>query len=178
MKQLCIVLTMLTTAAFAQQPAPQAAAPGAPPPGMKPMPQPARGPAYDLALEAATTAFNLCRTQGHEITVVVADSAGGIKVALVPDSKPAMLVEFAQRKNATALEFKKNSGEVQALAKTDKSVADKIAAAGDKYFPVPGAILMKAGNEIIGVIAGSGASSDDDAACAQAGLDKVQARLR
>jgi uncharacterized protein GlcG (DUF336 family) len=145
---------------------------------MKPMPQPARGPSYDLALEAAQTAFNLCKSQGHEVAVVVADSQGGIKVALVPDSKPAMLVEFAQRKNATALEFKKNSADVQALAKSDKAVADKIAAANDKYFPVAGSILMMAGNDIIGAIAGSGASSPEDAACAQAGLDKVKARLK
>lgn len=174
-----LILSLGIGAALAQQP--PAPANGPAPVGTRPagggMPAPARGPSLELALEAAQTAVALCHAQNHDAAVVVADSAGGIKVALVPDGKPTTLTTFAQRKIATVLEFKQNSADVQALAKTDKTVADKIAA-NSNLFAVPGAVLLKVGDEIVGVIAGSGAKSEEDAACAQAGADKIKTRLK
>ena len=162
------LLALSSATALAQMP---------PAAGARPPATPARGPSMELALEAAQTAVNLCHSQGHDVSIVVADSAGGIKVALVPDSKVSATATRALSKIALALEFKQNSADVVALAKTDKAVADKIAA-NSSFFASPGAVLIKVGDEIIGAIAGSGGKPDEDAACAQAGLDKVQARVK
>jgi len=137
---------------------------------------PARGPSLQLALEAAQAALTLCHAQGHDIGVVVADSAGGPKVALFADTRSTQLFSFAMRKIATALEFKLSSADVQALAATDKAVADRLAA-NSNLMAVPGGVLLKSGDEIVGAIGGTGARSVEDAVCAQAGADKIRARL-
>ena len=41
---------------------------------------------------------------------------------------------------------------------------------GGKVVPVPGGVLIMNGNEIIGAVGASGASADEDEACAVAGI--------
>jgi len=158
-----------------------AGAPVAPPAlgGLRPggpIPPPARGPSLELALEAAQAALALCHAQGHDIGVVVADSAGATRVALFADTKNPQLIVFANGKIAAALAFKMNSADIRERAKTDKAVAERLAA-NSGTMAVPGAVLLKSGGEIVGAIGGTGATSEEDAACAQAGADRISARL-
>jgi len=161
----------VTYGAHAQAPAASAPPRPAPPP-------PARGPSLDLALEAAQTALSTCKANGYNVTVLVVDSAGVPKAELVGDGAFGMTPAIALRKAVTATTFKERSGAVGERAKTDKALADRIAA-DPTLITWAGALPLKVGDEVIGAIAVSGApGGDKDEACATAGIAKIQDRLR
>jgi len=168
------VATLLSGAAFAQS------APAVNPPvtiaARVPVPA-ARGPALALALEAASIAIQTCATKDQKIGVAVLDSAGVVKVLLASDGASPRGVSSGNAKALTALQFKAPTSVLQEQVKTDKTLADKVAADA-KFNARAGAVLIKIGNEIIGAIGVGGArGSDVDEACAVAGLQVVQSRL-
>ncbi len=173
-----LLATLLCSASYAQTtpvattPATAASAARTPPP------PPARGPELALALEAATTAIKTCTERQQKIGVAVLDSAGVVKVLLSSDGASARGTLSGNAKALTALEFKTASSVLQEQVKSDKELADKIAA-DSKFNARAGAVLIKVGDETIGAIGVGGArGSDVDEACAVAGLQVVQARLK
>ncbi len=155
--------------ATAPAPAASARAPAAPP---------ARGPELVLALEAASTAIKSCTEKTQKIGVSVLDSAGVVKVQLSADGASARGSTSGNAKALTALEFKVPTSTLQEQVKTDKALADRIAA-DTKFNARAGAVLIKVGDEVIGAIGVGGArGSDVDEACALAGLQVVQNRLK
>jgi uncharacterized protein GlcG (DUF336 family) len=178
-----VVLLLLATAgvALAQNaPAPAGGAPqqgagGAP---QNPPPPPARGPALDLALEAAQAAIEASKAADQKVAVSVIDSAGVLKAVLVSDGVGPRAVQNSNFKAQAALAFKEASGALAEQVKTDKTLADKVAA-NPNYLARAGAALIKVNDEIIGVIGVGGArGSDKDEQYALAGLQKVQARMK
>jgi uncharacterized protein GlcG (DUF336 family) len=159
-------------AAFAQgAPAPAGAPQNPPPP-------PARGPALDLAIEAAQTALEAAKAADQKIAVSVIDSAGVLKAVLVSDGTGPRAVQNSNFKAQAALAFKEPSGQLAEEVKTNKDLADKIAA-NPNYLARAGAVLIKVNDEVIGVIGVGGArGSDKDEAYAKAGVEKIQARLK
>lgn len=139
-------------------------------------PPPARGPSLTVALEAVQAAIAACADQGFKVSAVVADSSGAIKAAMVSDGVNGLTASFALKKIAVALDFKQPSSAVAAQAQGDKALAAKLAA-NPSYFPLPGAVLLKKGGEIIGALAVSGAAPAQDEACALAAAAKVQGAL-
>jgi uncharacterized protein GlcG (DUF336 family) len=176
-------LLLLATAgvALAQNaPAPAGGAPqqGAGAPPQTPRPPPARGPALDLALEAAQAAIEASKAGDQKVAVSVIDSAGALKAVLVSDGVGPRAVQNSNFKAQAALAFKEASGALAEQIKTDKTLADKVAA-NPSYLARAGAVLIKVNDEIIGVIGVGGArGSDKDEQYALAGLQKVQARLK
>lgn len=168
-----LLASLLCSAGFAQTaPAPAASAVRAP------APPPARGPELALALEAASTAIKTCTERQQRIGVAVLDSAGVIKVLLSSDGASARGGQSGNAKALTALEFKTASSVLQEQVKTDKTLADRIAA-DTRFNARAGAVLIKIGDETIGAIGVGGArGSDVDEDCAVAGLQVVQARLK
>jgi uncharacterized protein GlcG (DUF336 family) len=155
--------------------APQQGAGGAP---QNPPPPPARGPALDLALEAAQAAIEASKAADQKVAVSVIDSAGVLKAVLVSDGVGPRAVQNSNFKAQAALAFKEPSGALAEQIKTDKTLADKVAA-NPSYLARAGAVLIKVNDEIIGVIGVGGArGSDKDEQYALAGLQKVQARLK
>jgi len=145
---------------------------------MGPPPPPARGPSLDLALEAAQTALQTCKANGYNVTALVVDSASVPKAELVGDGAFGMTPAIAMRKAHTAVVFKKPSGAVGEEAKTNKALADRIAA-DQSLITWAGALPLTVGGEVIGAIGVSGApGGDKDEACAQAALAKIQDRLK
>jgi uncharacterized protein GlcG (DUF336 family) len=182
-KVACSLLLFLATAgvAFAQgAPAPAsapqpAASNGAP---QNPPPPPARGPALDLALEAAQAAIEAGKAADQKVAVSVIDSAGVLKTVLVTDGVGPRAVQNSNFKAQAALAFKASSGLLAEQVKTDKTLADKIAA-NPTYLARAGAILIKVNDEIIGAIGVGGArGSEKDEQYALVGLQKVQTRLK
>jgi uncharacterized protein GlcG (DUF336 family) len=178
MKKSLLLVTLFCNFAFAQTAttavAPTSAASGA----RVPAPPPARGPELALALEAATTAIKTCTEKSQKIGVAVLDSAGVVKVLLGSDGASARGVSSGNAKALTALQFKTASGILQEQVKTDKELAEKIAA-DSKLNARAGAVLIKVGDEIIGAIGVGGArGSNVDEECAVAGLQVVQSRLK
>ncbi len=73
---------------------------------------------------------------------------------------------------------KEPSGQLAEEVKTNKELADKIAA-NPSYLARAGAVLIKVNDEVIGVIGVGGArGSDKDEAYAKAGLEKIQTRVK
>ncbi|GGY71672.1 hypothetical protein GCM10011613_15650 [Cellvibrio zantedeschiae] len=136
----------------------------------------ARGPALELAIEAARIANETCAADGgQKIATSVVDSAGVLKVLLASDGASPRGVASSTNKAVTALNFKASTSQLAEQAKTDKALADKVAA--DTTINVrPGGILIKVGDEIIGAIGVGGGRTDEP--CALAGLQKIQARLK
>jgi len=172
-----LLATLLCHAAFAQT-APAAAPASAASGARAPAAPPARGPELALALEAASTAVKVCSEKTQKIGVTVLDSAGVIKVVLASDGASARGVSSGNAKALTALQYKADSSVLQEQVKTDKVLADKIAA-DTKLNARAGAVLIKVGDEIIGAIGVGGArGSNVDEECAVAGLQVVQSRLK
>jgi uncharacterized protein GlcG (DUF336 family) len=165
----CLVLA---AAVGAQTPQPQPGTAAAPPPPA------ARGPSLAVALELVQRALAACAADQLNVNALVTDSAGSVKVSMLADGARGMMPEFGARKARTALEFKLNSGEVAKLvAANDEAVKARLAD-NKSLFAAAGAVLLKSGAEIIGVLAVSGAKSEQDEACALAAIAPMKERIQ
>lgn len=165
MKQLAAILALLASAAAMAQ------TPPAPPP-------PARGPALDLALEAARTALDNCSARQQKVSVSVVDSAGVLKALLATDGAHARGVASSTNKAVTALTFNSATAALGEKAKSDPALAARIAA-NPSFNARGGGVTITVGGALIGAIGVGGArGSDIDEACALAGLAQVQSRLQ
>lgn len=165
---------LLTSAAWAADSA-SASAPTAP--ATPPSPPP-RGPALTLAVEAAQKALSTCQTIDQNVAVTVLNVDGSIRVVLASDKAAARGIQSSQTKASTALSFGDATSHLAERAKTDTDLAQKLAASPNNNIRA-GGILIKVGNEVIGALGVGGAhGSEKDEACAQAGLNLVQDRLK
>jgi uncharacterized protein GlcG (DUF336 family) len=157
-------------AASAGLAAPAAAVPASAPP-------PARGPSLELALEAARVAIDTCTARQQKIGVTVIDSAGVAKVLLASDGVSPRGVQSSTNKAVTALSFKAPTSQLGEQAKTDRPLAEQLAA-NPSFNGRAGGVLIKVGSDLIGAIGVGGArGSEVDEVCALAGLQKIQSRL-
>ena len=136
----------------------------------------ARGPAYDLAVEAALEAINHCKADNQDISVQVTDSANEIVVLISPNAAGMRSLRLLKGKAVTPYMTGKPSSAARGLARTDPVIANRIA--GDVAVGYPGAVPIIVGNDMIGAITVAGAQNNTDEACANAGLSKIQARLK
>jgi len=164
-------LMSASLASWAQTPTANAA--GAQPPAPA-----ARGPSLELALEAAQAALAECKTREQKIGVSVVDSAGVLKVLLASDGASSRGVQSGNNKAVTALTFKLPSSQLGEKIKTDADLAAKVAA-NPSLNARAGGVLLQVKDEVIGAIGVGGArGSDNDEACALAGVRKIQDRLK
>ena len=141
-------------------------------------PPPARGPELDLALEAAQAALEASKAGDQKVAVSVIDSAGVLKAVLVSDGVGPRAVQNSNFKAQAALAFKETSGQLAEQVKTDKDLAEKVAA-NPNYLARAGAVLLRVNNQIVGAIGVGGArGSEKDEQYALAGVQKIEARLK
>ena len=162
---LALLLASIATSALAQPPA---------------RPPRAKGPALDLAIEAAQIAIRTCLANGYKTTALVTDSEGVPVAMLSADGAAAITQTIAPRKIATVIRYKVASGTIAERIKTDTALAQEVKddpkIAGMAW---PGAFPLMAGNEQIGAIAVSGApAGEKDEACARPALEAISARLK
>ena len=156
-----------TSTVFAQQQPPQ---------------PPARGVEMGLALEAAQAAVNTCLGEGVKGSAAVVDSAGVLRLLVSADGSSKNSAELSPKKAIVAVQMKKASSEIQAEMEKDPALKAKLEA--DKsIFPRAGALPIMAGSDLVGAIGFGGANGQQgggthDEACAKAGLDKIQARVK
>jgi uncharacterized protein GlcG (DUF336 family) len=108
---------------------------------------------------------------GVKVSVVVVD-AGGSPVALARmDGANILSPDIARAKAFTAAAFKVNSKDMAERMK-DRPVAaiGLIQATAHKLVLLPGGVVAKSGDEVIGAVGVSGATSDEDHEC---GLEAV-----
>jgi len=136
---------------------------------------PGRGPSLALAIEGAQAAIDACAADGHKVGASVIDSTGQPRASLSGDGATGSHIYTGVRKALTALTFKEPSSQVATQAAADPTVASRIT---PNMAVVPGAVPLMAGDEVIGAIGVSGASSEQDEACAVAGANKIKDRLK
>ncbi|MGC4028686.1 MAG: heme-binding protein [Steroidobacteraceae bacterium] len=168
------LLASLMAAASAQTPAPPAGGAAPPPP-----PPRARGPALDVAIEAAKVAQATCLANGYKTTVTVVDSAGVPVVILSGDGASERTQAIGLSKTWATIKYKAPSGDIADRVKTDAALDAEVKADPKIGTVRRGALPLVVGNEIIGAISVSGApGGDKDEVCVQAGIDKVKSQLK
>ncbi len=152
-------------------PTPTASPPASPVPA-------ARGPALDVSVEAAQEAIRFCAAKGFNVSVSVVDSAGVLKVLLAADGAHSRGVHSSTNKAVTALTFRNSTSALEQQARGDATLAEKIAA-NPNFNTRAGGVLLQVGSEVIGAIGVGGArGSENDEACALAGIEKIKDRLK
>jgi uncharacterized protein GlcG (DUF336 family) len=135
-----------------------------------------RGPALDLAIEAARAAVDTCAAGGFYIGATVIDTSGQPRAAVEAEGSDGGHVYVAVRKALVALTFKMPSSQAAMAVQTDQALLARVT---PNMFVMEGAVPLMAGSEIIGAIGASGAAGgDQDEVCAIAGLDKIKSRLK
>jgi uncharacterized protein GlcG (DUF336 family) len=175
---LAATLMAMVGTAFAQETSPRIDY-GFPPRDYKRGEPPARGPAMELALEAVQAAVAVCSAKGFKVTAAVFDSAVQPVALLTAQGALRIAPEAATRKAFVVVHTGQPSGAAAERVKSDLDFARELSATG-KALPVRGALPIRVGDEIIGVISVAGAPppGEADEVCAQAGLDKVAARIK
>jgi uncharacterized protein GlcG (DUF336 family) len=132
----------------------------------------------EAAQEAARVALELCRKEGHRVTVTVLDHAARTKVVLRDDGASPHSVQHSLNKAYTALTFREPSSDFGKRSTASPTGAgalhlDKIATAG-------GGLPIRAGDDVVGAIGVSGSRGTPsapggatDAKCGQAGIDRI-----
>jgi uncharacterized protein GlcG (DUF336 family) len=135
-----------------------------------------RGPALDLAIEAARAAVDTCAAGGFYIGASVIDTSGQPRAALEAEGSDGGHVYVAVRKALVALAFKMPSSKASMAVQNDKALLARVT---PNMFVMEGAVPIMAGSEMIGAIGASGAAGgDQDEVCAIAGLNKIKDRVK
>ncbi len=135
-----------------------------------------RGPALDLAIEAARAAVDTCAAGGFYIGATVIDTSGQPRAAVEAEGSDGGHVYVAVRKALVALAFKMPSSKASMSVQTDKALLARVT---PNMFVMEGAVPIMVGNELVGAIGASGAAGgDQDEVCAIAGLNKIKDRVK
>ncbi len=126
------------------------------------------------AIELATASLERCRADGYKVTVTVLNRHARTAVVVSDDGVNPHTVENSLRKAYTAFTTRNSTAEMAKRAQPGLSGFMLL----DKITPAEGGLPIFAARELVGSIGISGApGGEKDAACAQAGLDKIAKSL-
>jgi uncharacterized protein GlcG (DUF336 family) len=129
-----------------------------------------------MALAIAQTALETCTKQGYNVSVHVLGRYGEVLVAVRGDYAPPHTMENSERKAYTARTFRIPSGEFAQRVK-DNPTLGAVHLSG--IIAAQGALPIKVGDDVIGVVGVSGApGGDKDEVCAKTGVDKIADQLK
>ena len=130
-----------------------------------------------LAMEAAEAVVAACARQNYRETADVVD-ADGVSIAILrADGTGAHTLNSAHDKAYTAASFKSDTLALSLRAKGDEGIGPLAKLPHVMFFG--GGVPIKLGDELIGAIGAAGAPGGKlDDACARAGLEKIQDRLK
>ena len=112
---------------------------------------------------------------GIKVHIAIVDDGGNLKYYLRQDGAPLVAEKISQMKAFTAVAMEKSTAEVGDISKAETPGIELV----PNLIKFGGGIPIKnSRGQILGGIGVSGASKEDDAACAQAGLDAVKAMLK
>ena len=131
----------------------------------------------ELALDVARKILDVALATGIEkklkpLVVTVLDARGCVKITAAQDGTSLMRAEIAHGKAYGALAMGMGS---RALFQRAQEQAYFIDAANTlaqgRMVPVPGGVLIQDGGKLLGAVGISGDTSDNDEACAIAGIE-------
>ena len=132
----------------------------------------------DLPLSAARTILDAALTEARRLNlkplaIVVLDGRGAVKAAIVEDGTSLKRFEVAHGKAYGALALGMGSRAIgKRAAEQPTFVAAVSHVVGGALVPVPGGVLAMAGDgRVVAAIGVSGDTSDNDEACAKAGIE-------
>lgn len=122
--------------------------------------------------EAWITKASAKATQlGVKVSVYVVDSGGNAVAFARMDGAGVLTPDIARAKAYTAIAFKSHSKDIAERMKDRPAAAVGLTqASGNRVVFLPGGVLAKQGEDILGAVGVSGASSDQDHEC---GLEAV-----
>ena len=128
------------------------------------------------ALTIATTAADLCKSQGYTVSVTVVGRNGEVILQMRGDNAPPHTMENSFRKAYSARSFRVPSGELVKRVK-DNPTAPFVYLSN--VVAAQGALPIKVGDDVIGAVGVSGApGGEKDEVCAKAGIDKATDTLK
>lgn len=129
-----------------------------------------RSLSLSAAIELATTSLEKCRADGYKVSITVLNRHARTAVVLSDDGINPHTLENSLRKAYTAFTTRAPSVE---MGKRPQPNLDGFMQL-DKITTIEGGLPIFAGKELVGAVGISGApGGDKDAACAQAGIDKI-----
>jgi uncharacterized protein GlcG (DUF336 family) len=135
-----------------------------------------------IAMDAAMEAVAVCERSGYRVTATVVDASGLIKTVAKGDLAPPHTIDSSRGKSYAAVSLGPNFSESTTSAIVAR-VSNGAAFGPLQHLPgvflVPGGVVIKSGDEVIGAIGVGGApGGDKDEVCAQAAVAKIADRLR
>ena len=128
------------------------------------------------SLAIATTAADLCKSQGYTVSVAVVGRNGEVIVQMRGDNAPPHTVENSFRKAYSSRTYRVPSGE---LVKRLKDNPQAPFVYLSNVVAAQGALPIKAGDDVVGAVGVSGApGGEKDEVCAKAGIDKAADTLK
>ena len=128
----------------------------------------------DLANDLAQAAVAECRKRGYQVSAVVVDRNGLLRVALRDDLAPRFTLQISEEKANLAVMAGTSSGDFRNRRDDIRAEMNHL----DGIIVMEGALEIIAGGARLGAIGVSGAPGGDiDQACAQQALDKYADRL-
>lgn len=126
------------------------------------------------ALELATASLERCRADGYKVTITVLNRHARTAVVVSDDGVNPHTVENSMRKAYTAFTTRSPSADMAKRAQPGLAGFMQL----EKITTSEGGLPIFAGKELVGAVGISGApGGEKDAACAQAGLDKIAKSL-
>jgi len=129
-----------------------------------------------LEVEAAQAAIQACAAKQFHISVAIVDAYGNTKLELVSDGGNFTTLDSARRKAYTAVMMRQPTATLQQNIAANPG-APPPGDGNPMFLFLAGGIPIRVGTEVVGAIGVGGAASQQDALCAQAGLDKIQGEL-
>lgn len=130
---------------------------------------------YELARDIANATLLECRKQGYQVSVVVVDRSGNLRVAVSDDLAPRFTLEIAERKANTVVMSGINTGE---FVKSRSDIQQELNHI-DGLIMMRGGVLIEAGGSKIGAVGVSGApGGDKDEHCALVVVKAMDERLQ
>jgi uncharacterized protein GlcG (DUF336 family) len=128
----------------------------------------------DLANDLAAAAVAECRKQGYQVSAVVVDRNGLLRVAMRDDLAPRFTLQISEEKANLAVMAGTSSADFRNRRDDIRAEMNHL----DGIIVMEGAVEIIAGGARLGAIGVSGAPGGDiDQACAQKALDKYADRL-
>ena len=127
-------------------------------------------------------AVAVCERSGYHVTATVVDASGLVKAVAEGDLAPPHTLDSSRGKSYAAVSLGPNFGE-SATSAIVARVSNGSAFGPPQHLPgvflVPGGVVVKSGEEIIGAIGVGGApGGDKDEVCTQAAAAKIANRLQ
>lgn len=127
----------------------------------------------DIASKIIATALDTAKQKKIKpLSVVVLDARGALKAVAAQDGTSLMRSEVAHGKAYGALAMGMGSRALFKRATEQPFFVDAVnTMARGALIPVPGGVLIEDGSGVIGAVGISGDTSDNDEACAVAGIE-------